>query len=61
VIQRIQNFHQGAINNISVFLDKANPEQTLQPQQTLKSYKIFGTQEYNLYYDYKPLTAPILY
>jgi hypothetical protein len=44
-----------------VFLDKANPEQTLLPHNTLKSYKIFGTQEYNIYYDYKPLTAPILY
>ena len=57
--QEISKMHQGAISNILLCRDRYNPEEVLDPHKTLEQCGIFDG-EVKFFYDYKPVTGPLL-
>lgn len=59
VAREIAKFHQGAVNNITICKDHFESAEALDPTATLEKCGITGG-EVRLYYDFKPITYPLL-
>lgn len=57
---KIAALHQGAISNIVLCRDRFNPEEAFDTTKTLEKCGIVSEGEVKLFYDFKPVTNPLL-
>ncbi|EAR98966.1 hypothetical protein TTHERM_00997710 (macronuclear) [Tetrahymena thermophila SB210] len=58
--QKIAAMHQGAVSEIMICRDRFNPEEAFDPTKTLEKCGIISEGEVKLFYDFKPVTNPLL-
>lgn len=52
--------HQGAISNIVICRDRFNPEEAFDSTKTLEKCGVISEGEVKLFYDFTPVTNPLL-
>ena len=57
---KIASMHQGAISNILICRDRFNPEEAFDSSKTLEKCGVISEGEVKLFYDFKPVTNPLL-
>ncbi|OMJ92649.1 hypothetical protein SteCoe_4522 [Stentor coeruleus] len=60
IIDKIVELHGGGANNITICLHKFRPENPLSPTSSLMELGITQEGEINMYYDFRPVSHPLL-
>ncbi|KRX05658.1 hypothetical protein PPERSA_09798 [Pseudocohnilembus persalinus] len=59
IVEQIKKMHQGCVSSVSISKDKYDPEEAMDHDKTLQECGIVDG-EIKLFYDYKPITNPLL-